>query len=1738
MGFKKYTIIRIFFAFIIYLYGGAFFAYGLPEIDHVESGDVNVQYAGPNSMTITASDHSIINYSSFNIAQNETVMVMLPSSNSDILNRVTGSGASQLLGSLDCNGIFILVNTSGINIGPNATITANGLVLSTRDIANSDFMNSEYVFRKLTGAEKDMLLVNQGTINIRRGGFGVLIAAGIENSGVISAPLGKIALAGGDAVKIGVSGGGLISVAIEEKTASSILDASGNPITDQIKSTGTISAPGGTVILNAQSINKVFTRAINLEGCVKANRFEEHDGIIKIVASDDVRIGAAMEAKGGSIDVASDESIIAAADVTAEDGDISMKADADKDGAGKFTQESGVISTDGGGNIYIDGSETLTIGNIRAEGGAVYIGTDSAPLAIIADTETVVVSDYLKAAAGSFYINSESITTHIVRDEGIFIQDASREDNVITIRGDELGTVKYLAANNITFQTDNDVNTSPGVIIPGNTVTLIARQFGSNVNPVNIDAAATHINRSMGDIDITQSLGIGTSILICGPPEDGFGAITYNRDSHLVLEAEHITLRGEGPTCLYGDITFSNLYITVPAKEIYFEPGKTYTILGLFKIEGAYAQHVKLLSQQDGVRWYIDPSGPRELTYVWVKDSYNLDPVEVAMTLSTNRGNNFNWDANITWNGSTSLWNVSGNWIGGVVPGDGDVAVFNGTSTRNCSINASINILGLCIESGYTGIITQAAGKTVTLGSTGYTQSGGTFTGGNSAITVNGVFNLNGGTFSTGTGTVTFGGVVGDTVTISSGILKIRSGDTAADIVINAGTWTNSGGTISYNAGSVVSTGILSSVGDYYNLDINSPGSTYTLADDLVVKGNLSITAGTMDVTAADYGVTVSGNFVAIGTFNAQNGTVTLDGGTQYIYGSSTFHNLTKTGSAGTLYFQAGSTQIIAGTLTLRGVADADGQRLSLRSTVSPAQWSINPAAFDIAYVDVQDSANTGGSIINPAGSTNSGNNTNWFVWNAIWIWDGVTGLGTWSNPDNWNDGSGEHAVPNESTDVLFGGSLGGVSGTDTDSNCENSAFLGSIKSLTIRSGYTKTITLNRSLAITGALTVNSGTLAQAAGAGNAISAGSIAVRGGTFLGGNADITSTGNVAILSGSFTSTSGTLYVGGNWINEASTFFHNSGTVDFNGSGTQDLEYSSDAFNHLTHSGAGTLYIWPYRRDITIDHSITTEDLLGFPLLVYIDADFGIYSYARANGEDIIFTDANGDRMPYEIEYYYRDNAGHTVTALIWVKVPDISSTTDTTFYMSYGNPSCPAQQDPAHVWDSNYAAVYHMANTNDSTGVNDGTASGGVTSTSSGSIDGAYNFDGIDGEILVPDSPSLDITSAVTISLWLKTPGTYDASSPKLVGKHTVDTNDPWHFYEIDFNVTPPDIFIRFEVSDGTSYYNVPKGAVFLSSTIEIQSDTWYYVSGTWDGTTSNLYIDGGLNNTTTTSFHTLATNDEPLRMGSFTGNTHHYKGILDEVRISNIARPASWAGAEFNNQFSDTGRGYQAIGAQSGGVLTIAGNLAQSGTGPLAAAGMITFNDASQNSNVYGAITFYDLACTTAGKNIYFEAGYTGTVTHALTLTGSAANLIKLRSTSDGTRWNIDPQNTINVTYVDVKDSANLNGKVINPPYSVDSGNNVAWFSVPPINPDVIPRIPQPPNPPVDPGNGEPPGGGPLISYERQKYGKYYIAGKYRTVVIVYDGKVTVAPYDDNGPQYDKGKLLTAGQKAAYQGEIK
>ena len=260
-------------------------AYALPAGGVVATGGANIS-SGAGSTTINQSTSSAaINWQSFNIAAGESVQFVQPNSSSVTLNRVLGADPSSIMGNLTANGKVFLVNPNGVLFGKGASVNVGGLVASTLNVTDTDFMAGNYRFSGNSGST----LLNQGAINAD-GGYVALLGANVSNEGVIAAKLGTVALAAGQAVTLDLAGDGLLNVTVHQGAVNAL-----------VQNGGLIRADGGQVLLSAQSAGSLLRSAVNNTGVIQAQTLENRNGTIRLLGdmqSGTVNVSGTLEASG------------------------------------------------------------------------------------------------------------------------------------------------------------------------------------------------------------------------------------------------------------------------------------------------------------------------------------------------------------------------------------------------------------------------------------------------------------------------------------------------------------------------------------------------------------------------------------------------------------------------------------------------------------------------------------------------------------------------------------------------------------------------------------------------------------------------------------------------------------------------------------------------------------------------------------------------------------------------------------------------------------------------------------------------------------------------------------------------------------------------------------------------------------------------------------------------------------------------------------------------------------------------------------------------------------------------------------------------------------------------------------------------------------------------------------------------------------------------------------------------
>ena len=306
------------------------------------------------------------------------------------------------------------------------------------------------------------------------------------------------------------------------------------------------------------------------------------------------------------------------------------------------------------------------------------------------------------------------------------------------------------------------------------------------------------------------------------------------------------------------------------------------------------------------------------------------------------------------------------------------------------------------------------------------------------------------------------------------------------------------------------------------------------------------------------------------------------------------------------------------------------------------------------------------------------------------------------------------------------------------------------------------------------------------------------------------------------------------------------------------------------------------WTYRKKITIDELKVDADLVDFPVLVKLTSANFDFTKALSTGYDIRFTSSDGTTLlKYERERHDSVNS----LAEYWVKIPSVSGTVNTEFYIYYGNSGATDGADPTAVWDADYKGVWHKKDITTST-IADSTANAnnGTKKVANepieadGKIGKAQNYDGYNDYVEIPHSDEFP-RKDVTVEFWLYQkkygiPASY-------ITKRIINGNGLMFFMHTGNK-------LYFDWGDGTS--NRRWDTEYIPPLNE-----WVHLTITRDGKGRYLYVNGDFHSSTTDPGGPIPeTNTSKIMlMRDSTAFQHYANGIIDEVRISKVARSAAW-----------------------------------------------------------------------------------------------------------------------------------------------------------------------------------------------------------------------------------------------------
>ncbi|MBU0496615.1 MAG: DUF2341 domain-containing protein [Candidatus Thermoplasmatota archaeon] len=335
------------------------------------------------------------------------------------------------------------------------------------------------------------------------------------------------------------------------------------------------------------------------------------------------------------------------------------------------------------------------------------------------------------------------------------------------------------------------------------------------------------------------------------------------------------------------------------------------------------------------------------------------------------------------------------------------------------------------------------------------------------------------------------------------------------------------------------------------------------------------------------------------------------------------------------------------------------------------------------------------------------------------------------------------------------------------------------------------------------------------------------------------------------------------------------------------------------------------WLYRKNITIDHTKVAGNLEEFPVLISL-TDVDLRDKGQADGDDILFMDGAGiaTRVFHEIEYY----DGGSGELVAWVNISSLSSVTDTSIMIYYGNQGASNQETTEKTWDSGYHLVQHLHETtgihyDSSRYMNNGVPNGNLDQNALGRVDGADAFDGNDDYVNMGDASSLKMFDRFSTSAWIYPTG--PGSCPVTGGAIVMKEGG----YLLARNTDGLIAFALTNDDPGWQYVVTPYFAPL---------NEWTHVVWSYSAADEELkvVINGGEHIYTLYGAGVIQDVHPSLnefriagRQAEASGN-QYFDGKVDEVRLSNIARSDAWVITEYHNQ--DDPNSFYIIGPEETG----------------------------------------------------------------------------------------------------------------------------------------------------------------------------------------------------------------------------
>lgn len=166
--------------------------------------------------------------------------------------------------------------------------------------------------------------------------------------------------------------------------------------------------------------------------------------------------------------------------------------------------------------------------------------------------------------------------------------------------------------------------------------------------------------------------------------------------------------------------------------------------------------------------------------------------------------------------------------------------------------------------------------------------------------------------------------------------------------------------------------------------------------------------------------------------------------------------------------------------------------------------------------------------------------------------------------------------------------------------------------------------------------------------------------------------------------------------------------------------------------------------------------------------------------------------------------------------------------------------------------------------------------------------SLEFDGVDDDIVIPDSASLDLTDTITLSAWIK-----PASVAGWDGIIYKNNNAQGGAYHMGISNTGK---LGGGIKTNSGVWHT------VESSASLQTGVWQHVAVVIDlgNTFCKLYINGSPDGSDTSFNHSIGGNTNPVTIGEGAGSGERYSGLISDVIIFSDAKSATDISNIYNN----------------------------------------------------------------------------------------------------------------------------------------------------------------------------------------------------------------------------------------------